>query len=420
MMTTDRFAYYRLVNQSRLPLLFKIGGKFLYRTTDVMPKPDKIESLEKMLLESDSLADQAVKDLFQKGNARKAFHLINDILEQQSTKDFEAEIPDSLKTLFNQTFAKPDWLDFEKVEYGSHVCRRIGFPAMIALGDLALLGGYANANITKPLVFTGTLNGEHTFDRVNETTQFWLDVTENGGLKKGGKGFNSAIKVRIMHAVVRSRILQRKDWNVEAWGLPINAADAVATNVGFSMAMTLGVTMQGFKLSRKDLEAVLHMWKYIGYLMGDNYEWLPNTAEEGLQALLLVALADENQPDADSKELALDYLKNFLENDGSFLDKLRSQYEYQFHKAYAQFLIPPDLHKRLDLPRSYLAWLMIPMFEIPKNLLKEGLRHVLPGMSNRYDKMGRKRQKEALYGRMGDKRAKYIPREEMRKQAYLY
>ncbi|MCP4125191.1 MAG: DUF2236 domain-containing protein [Bacteroidetes bacterium] len=182
---------------------------------------------------------------------------------------------------------------------------------MSVLGDLALCGGYANPDITKPLVFTGALKGENTFDRISETSQFWVDVTRKGALEIGAKGFKVAIRVRMMHAIVRQRILQHKEWKNNEWGWPINEADSLSTNVGFSMAMIFGCKMLGFRISNRKIEAVLHLWRYIGFLMGDDHEWLPKNAAEGLQCLLLINLSNRNIPDEGSRELAMDYLMNF-------------------------------------------------------------------------------------------------------------
>ncbi len=292
------------------------------------------------------MADEAAKDLFAKGsNHKNSFRLMYKVLDKGV--DDQDLIPDSFSCLMEEVYAEPNWLDRNKVEKGAAVCRRLGGWAMTVLGDLALLGGYANPEITKPLVFTGTLTGESTFDRISETSQFWFDVTRKGALEKGAKGFKSAIKVRMMHAIVRQRMLNHPKWNAEDWGWPINKADAVATNVGFSMVMIYGAKMLGFNLSNKDIEAVLHLWKYIGYLMGDEVNWLSVNAEEGLQCLLLITLSNNNIPDKDSKRLAIDYLENFIPRSSIFdLKNYPSElFNYIKHRAYAEFPIPPDILK---------------------------------------------------------------------------
>ena len=260
-----------------------------------------------------TLADKAAQELFMSDRKHlHSFRLMNKVLEQGI--DEEDDVPDSFKQLIQEANTAPVWLDRNKVEHGAAICRRLGSHAMAVLGDLALLGGYANTDISKPLVFTGALKGDSTFDRISETSQFWFDVTRKGALEKGAKGFKSAIRVRMMHAMVRQRLLQNPKWNSELWGLPINEADSLATNVGFSMAMIYGCKLLGFYLPNKDIEAVLHLWRYIGYLMGDDADWLPKTTEEGLHCLLLIHLSNENNPDEESKTFAKDYLNSFIKS----------------------------------------------------------------------------------------------------------
>ncbi|MBK6275877.1 MAG: DUF2236 domain-containing protein [Saprospirales bacterium] len=271
---TKRFVYHQRIKNSIWPTLFKVLGRTMFDAPNVIPTKERIDAFEKYFMHGDALADKAAQELFMSDRKHlQSFRLMNKVLEQGI--DEEDDVPDSFKQLIQEATTAPVWLDRNKVEHGAAICRRLGSHAMAVLGDLALLGGYANTDISKPLVFTGALKGESTFDRISETSQFWFDVTRKGALEKGAKGFKSAIRVRMMHAMVRQRLLQNPKWNSELWGLPINEADSLATNVGFSMAMIYGCKLLGFYLPNKDIEAVLHLWRYIGYLMGDDADWLP-------------------------------------------------------------------------------------------------------------------------------------------------
>jgi hypothetical protein len=282
---------------------------------------------------------------------------------------------------------------------------------MIVLGDMALLGGYSNPDISKPLVFTGTLMGEKTFDRVSETSQFWVDVTREGALEKGAKGFKSCIRVRMMHAIVRQRMMNHPKWNSSKWGLPINRSDSLATNVGFSMAMLYGAKRLGYHLPNQEMEAVFHLWRYIGYLMGDDDEWLPRNASEGLQSLFLVTLSNNNMPDKESKKLAHDYLLSFKPSEET-KDKiayLNLYYIYLKHKAYARYLIPFDLYKNLDLKPVYLSWLPILLIETPYVFALDRLRKVFPSLEKQMIEKGSQQQEKIIRDRMGERQASYIP-----------
>ncbi|MEZ5007847.1 MAG: oxygenase MpaB family protein [Chitinophagales bacterium] len=408
---TTRFVYRERVKNSIWPTAFKLLGRTIFDAPNVMPSERRVAQFEKYLLESDEMADAAAKDLFMSGRNHKAsFRLMNQVLENGSTA--LEEIPESFKNLVDVSYQDPKWLDREKLERGSAVCRRLGGWAMTVLGDMALLGGYANSEITKPLVFTGALKGDSTFDRVSETSQFWFDVTRANGLDIGAKGFKSALKVRMMHAIIRQRLTNHPKWDSQAWGLPINKADAVATNVGFSMVMLYGAKMLGFHLPNKDIEAVLHLWKYIGYLMGDEVGWLPNTAEEGLQSLLLIMLSNQNDPDEESKILAYDYLNNYKPRASiTEFDKYSFElFNFIKHRAYARYLIPFDIYKKLELPSSYMTWLVIPLIQTPTIFTLDRLRLVIPGMTKRMEEFGAKEQEKIIFDRMGERQATYVPK----------
>ena len=384
----------------------------MFDAPNVIPTKERIDAFEKYFMHGDALADQAAQELFMSDRKHlHSFRLMNKVLEQGI--DEEDDVPDSFKQLIQEATTAPVWLDRNKVEQGAAICRRLGSHAMAVLGDLALLGGYANTDISKPLVFTGALKGDSTFDRISETSQFWFDVTRKGALDKGAKGFKSAIRVRMMHAMVRQRLLQNPKWNSELWGLPINEADSLATNVGFSMAMIYGCKWLGFYLPNKDIEAVLHLWRYIGYLMGDDADWLPKTTEEGLQCLLLIHLSNENNPDEESKTLAKDYLNSFKPkiDEKNWRQYINDYYFFMKHKAYAELLIPFDLYKKLELPSSNLTWMLVPLVEFPSIFIKDRLRAFIPALHKQIEQEGAKAQEEVITTRMGERQASYIPKE---------
>ena len=384
----------------------------MFDAPNVIPTKERIDAFEKYFMHGDTLADQAAQELFMSDRKHlQSFRLMNKVLEQGI--DGEDDVPNAFKQLIEEVNSEPIWLDRNKVEHGAAICRRLGSHAMAVLGDLALLGGYANTDISKPLVFTGALKGDSTFDRISETSQFWFDVTRKGALEKGAKGFKSAIRVRMMHAMVRQRLLQNPKWNSELWGLPINEADSLATNVGFSMAMIYGCKWLGFYLPNKDIEAVLHLWRYIGYLMGDDADWLPKTTEEGLQCLLLIHLSNENNPDEESKTLAKDYLNSFKPKSDvkNWKQYVNDYYFFMKHKAYAELLIPFDLYKKLELPSYNLTWMLVPLVEFPSIFIKDRLRVLIPGLQRKIAAKGAQEQADVITTRMGERQASYIPKE---------
>ncbi len=98
----------------------------------------------------------------------------------------------------------------------------------------------ASHRVVETLTRTGGLCANVTRRRLLETFQHILDVTRDvESVQPGGKGFASSIRVRLLHASVRRRILalvreKPSYFDVEAYGVPINDLDSIATVISFS------------------------------------------------------------------------------------------------------------------------------------------------------------------------------------------
>lgn len=390
--------------------LAKFGFK-LFFGCKAAPTAEQVKAFENYHMQSDNLADLAMAEIFEKMPASKGRQLLNDALQKglAATEAEHGVLPDNFRRLIQQAETVPSWHDSDKLALAYHAIHRCGRFAMYALGDFALLGGYSNSDISKPLAFTGALNGNSSFDRVSETTSFWLDVTEPGGIDVGAKGYQSAVRVRVMHALVRQRLLKHEDWQSEEWGLPINSADAVATNVGFSMVMILGCKMIGMKFSDEEIEAILHLWKYIGYLMGDPADWLPETKQQGVDALYLIALANRVQPDEDSLQLSKSYLESFREAPVPYkwMPKPIYQYAlYYFHRAYAAYFIPGNIYRALKLPFAWGSQFLV-LAQMPFVVMAESIAKISPRLRLWREKQGRAGQSYIVNSRLQGREVNY-------------
>src|SRR4029079_10235172 len=120
--------------------------------------------------------------------------------------------------------------------------------------------------------------------------------------ERNSAGFKSVIRVRLMHAFVRHKLL-RSGWETDRWGGPINQADMAGTVLSFSVTYLIGLRLLGFVIPRRDREALVHLWRYVGRLLGVSDTLLPATEKESLRLLWLVA-ATQHGPDDDGRALA--------------------------------------------------------------------------------------------------------------------
>ena len=78
---------------------------------------------------------------------------------------------------------------------------------------------------------------------VSETTQYILQCTRDlRSIQPGGAGHASSIRIRLLHAAVRQKILAlaKKNpeyYDIQKWGVPINDLDCVATIGTFSATL---------------------------------------------------------------------------------------------------------------------------------------------------------------------------------------
>ncbi len=197
-----------------------------------------------------------------------------------------ADTPEPLRRFLAEVTAVPAWVDWDLVEAGAAVQRRLGQNAGDVLLQLSLVGGYRFGGPADLLAATGALSGG-TLRRLAETQEWTVGLYEPGTLRPFGPGWQSAVHVRAMHALVgasftsspRAKSLGAASsgtgrWDTARWGLPINQADQAATLGLFDGALIIGCRTLGVRIPPSDSRAVMHLWKWVGHLMGVHPDFL--------------------------------------------------------------------------------------------------------------------------------------------------
>jgi hypothetical protein len=189
----------------------------------------------------------------------------------------------------------PDWVDWDLLERGARAYNRYGQNAADVLLQLSLIGGYRFGGPTDLLVATGGLTGDTTRRRLAETQKWVTSLSEPGGLRRDGEAFRLTVHVRAMHALVNQAF--EPQWDAGRWGLPINQTDQAATLGLFDGVLLLGVRALGVPVTTADSRAVMHLWKYVGWLMGVDDDWLVDTERERhrINYHVLLAQADVSE-----------------------------------------------------------------------------------------------------------------------------
>ena len=303
--------------------------------------------LAKALHRGDPLADAAIGSLeeFPMG---LQMQIIDEALQGEYSR-----APDELVGLIQWAQKEPDWVDWSRIERGAAFLMRTGILGGITLGAKSLIEGYCAPAGNKPLVFSGRLQN-YTAMRLNETARFVEAVGSKNGMKIGGPGYTLTLKVRLLHARVRWMIENSDNWRRDLWASPINQHDMVSTIHLFSTSFLEGVEFLGMEVSELDREDFMHLWRYVGYLIGVEDHLLPRAHKEAQQQWEMISLT-QGPPDEDSRELTLALLEGPERAAQTEREKKLSEKHSEWAKGISRALLGDELADQLGLPRN--SWI---------------------------------------------------------------
>ena len=257
----------------------------------------RAERYAEFLWRTDPLAD-AVMEEFARMPEAEWRALLDRALAQGMASVPQA--PKALEALFQQLEHIPFWADRERCNLGgaTFLRCRLGF-AVLAMLSLPIIYSWPAGN--KPLALSGQLV-HRASQRLKDTTRYVFAVCQADGLARFSEGFAMTVRVRLIHAQVRRLLLESGQWRSEVWGAPINQCHMAGTNLMFSVGVLDGLTRLGYRFARVEREALIHLWRYAGYLLGVDNELLVADEFEG-HRLLDTMFSFEPRPDEDSRAL---------------------------------------------------------------------------------------------------------------------
>ncbi|MBB6372058.1 oxygenase MpaB family protein [Chryseobacterium shigense] len=295
---------------------------------------------------TDEAGDEVVKDVYLVKKFNEASREIEGYIRNGIS---EADhVPESVKKLFTQTQKVPEWLDYSLLKSGAELCMRSNLDSLISLRDYCLMGGYDYAYLNKPLTATEALK-KGAVKRLSETLDFWVNATRYDALELHAKGYEFAIKTRLIHSYARLSIKKYyKEWDTENWGEPINSWDMMATYIGFSLVFLHSLQKLGNDFSIEEEKGIFHLWKYVGYLLGIPEQLLPDNKKQATEYFYLWTSVQPSS-DKDSILLAHSLLNESLENPILKFKFERKNLRY-LHICCTWFLLDDEVCKRLQIP----------------------------------------------------------------------
>lgn len=287
------------------------------------------------------------------------------------------DAPGPLADFFAQIDRRPDWVEDDLLRVGCRAALATGPLLRYALGSGTLMVGYCSSSIARVLVMTGALNGR-TYMRLQETGKFGVDVYASGTVGRFSAGFASAVRVRVMHAMVRAGLSRDPRWKAAEWGLPINQSDMAATALAFSLGMVGPLIDLGFTLTAREKEGVVHLWRYVGFIMGVDEVLLP---ESYAQASALFSLLVRSQPDADDDSRQL---SDALLNAGAEAVKglpgpvarVVGGLDARSYAGFSRYIIGESAADTLGIPRT--GWRHLPRVLRPAIAVANQVRRNVP------------------------------------------
>lgn len=366
--------------------------RFLLKGNSI-PSVERWQALGDGLLKGDVLADSVVEWMHKYGmkSGRGLFEraLMNGVA---SLTQAEQQAAQPLTDFFSAVETVPGWLDKDLLALGGRVIDRCHPVSYYVLRNAGLMAGYLSSDLNKPLIMTGLLkNGANR--RVSQTMKWFSDCVNPKGLERNGEGFRSTIHVRLLHAMVRNRLSQHKEWDHPDMGLPINQTDMVATWLAFSVVFLAGARTMGVIISPKESKAVMHLWRYACWLMGVDNEWLTDDENEG-RKLLFHTLATYRGPDENSRQLGRALMQETALLPFPSMRPLKWRIEQAKHLSVTMLFVGPGGMKKLGLPRWVLPW--YPMLSFGLNLPRSLLLSFPSPLQRKAESKGRVRRDQLI------------------------
>lgn len=253
---------------------------------DTTPTRWSDATLDQMRKVTDPVADRAIKEIMKKGDEALVNSIFLTLRDNVSLK--REDLPSELHDFFEEASKLPDWADPELLKKGAAYFGEHAVEFAMLLYFVSLPMAYSSARGAAVLTATGRLEKSKKDGslkkfsrRLMETAQFVFYVGMKDAFAPEGKAISAAMKVRLMHAIIRYYIKRRGQWDVEVLGEPINQEDMTGTMLSF--CSLIYDAMDQLKLTpQPEMQAAhFHSWKVMGHLMGVSPEMMPKDMAEG-------------------------------------------------------------------------------------------------------------------------------------------
>ncbi|MEU1998221.1 oxygenase MpaB family protein [Nocardia gamkensis] len=287
-----------------------------------------------------------------------------------------------LVKFFAEVETRPPWVDDQRLARGAAACLRTGRTGFEVLSTGSLMSGYHSSAVTRQLIATGRLVGDNTGPRVAETVRWWYECIRRDGMDRNNQGWQLSVYVRLMHAFVNLSLLNDKNlnWDFAEFGMPVNQFDQAGTLGLFSTTYLLGVRGLGVWISAEEGRDVMHLWRYIGYLMGIEERWLVDDENPGRRLMCQILMFAPGPDLENAPILARSLAQTWGEFNYPWAQQVRRRVDHHRMLSIQRMFSGTHGMNDLGLPNE-APW--YPRLALAGNGIVHGLARLSPALSRR-------------------------------------
>ena len=310
----------------------------------------------------DPLADRAMADLAASCEPHQWHTTINAAMDV--SRPAPESVPESLRELVSQASCVPDWYDPAVTRVAARAFFRNPEIVLAGLATGAIVEGFSTL-ISKSFFIRGRI-ADNGVRRLKQNNLHLLEQFLPGGPEPGGDGWRLTLRIRLVHAQVRHLILESDEWDEATFGTPVSAAHVLLGAAAFSGRLMQHVQRLGGGFSDEEREAYVHLWRYIGLVLGVPDE-IAFTDEASSLTALRIGLLCEPEVTDEAIVMANSIVNSVPVVLGVTDPKTRGQHADRYYRV-SRELIGDEMADRFRFPPGKLIP-MLPLMRLRYRLL---------------------------------------------------
>lgn len=210
------------------------------------------------------------------------------------------DAPEGVHAFIEELEAVPDWVDFDEFTGGIRAFHRDSSACLAAMLGGVLVEGFSTT-IAKSFFITGRLRDQGV-RRLRQNNRHMIEIMLPGGLETRGDGWRLSVRIRLVHAKVRQLFNDSDEWDADAAGVPISAAQVGYALTAFSARMLQHMKGLGASYDDDERDGFMAVWRYSGHLMGIPETILLRDYDDALELFRIGGLCE---PDPGMESVAL-------------------------------------------------------------------------------------------------------------------